>query len=134
MKKLIVLSILLLISVVVNSKPNHKDRFHLIVKGKFLVKKHITYTILKEDNKGVFVVQEKIKANRYYHVQCNVGERYIIRFEDRQHNIKFLMIEPQEGGYFVADVDFSKSYNARLHLTKDGYSLLPFTNSAMTRK
>lgn len=128
------LSILLLVSVVANSKPNQKkDRFHLIVEGKFIAKKHITYTIMKEDNKGVFVVQERIKAKKYYHIECNVGERYIVRFEDKEHNVKFLMIEPQEGGYFVADVDFSRSHDAKLYLTKNGYSLLPLTSSTIAR-
>ncbi|TXG80304.1 MAG: hypothetical protein E6R13_08230 [Spirochaetes bacterium] len=103
MKKLIN-SIIVILLCVTTSQVKAKDPYHLIVEGEFLHKKNISYTVFQEDQKGNFVSIEHVKARKYYHVECNTGHRYIIRFQNKKGNVKFLMIDAVQRGYFIADV------------------------------
>lgn len=128
---------LLICTATLNSSPKPetkmKDPFHLIVEGKFLNQKNITYTVYKMDSRGIFVKESRTKGKRYFSITCDVQCKYIIRFEDRNRNVKFLMVDAAKGGYFNVDVDFSRKHDAILQLTKVGYSLIPLTANLMVK-
>lgn len=114
-----------------NNNPKTRDPFHLIVEGKFLAEKNVHYTVYKLNSKGVFVSESHNKGKKYYSVMCDVGSKYLIRFQDKKHNVKFLMLDVTRHGTFTVDVDFSRSYDAVLQFTKNGYSITPLTNSML---
>lgn len=111
-----------------------KDPYHLLVQGEFLSQKHISYTVYKYDvKKDKFVSESRTKARKYFLIHCDRGCKYIVRFQDKKGNTKFLMIDATREGEFVVDVDFRKPYDALLKHTKNGYSLTPLTNSTVKR-
>lgn len=115
-----------------NTVTKSKDKFHLIVEGAFLNEKNVQYTIFKEDLRtGTFKSESRAKSRKYYYLSCDVGCRYIVRFENKKGDVKFLMIDASNAGYFGVNVDFSRSYDARIQYTKNGYDILPLTNSGL---
>lgn len=119
--------IIMLMSVI-SLQAKHRDPYHFIVEGEFLAQKNINYTVFKQTTSGKFVAIEHTKARKYYRVECNTGEKYIIRFQNKKGDVKFLMIDAVERGYFIADVDWRKPYDGKITLEKIGYCLTPFTN------
>ncbi len=112
------------VNATINSKTKpRRDPHHLLLEGKFLAEKNITYTIYKMDREGTFVKESRNKAKRTFSIKCNVGDRYIVRFEDKKHNVKFLMMDITKSGKFTIDVDFSIPYDAVLKFTAVGYRL-----------
>lgn len=135
MKKIISLITIMLVSVICSGNNPHstrekKDRFHLVVEGSFLNQKNVNYTVFQMDAEGTFVSTEHIKARKYFSVVLDVNAKYIIRFEDKKHNVKFLIVDATRSGHFVVDVDFSKPHDAVLRMTKVGYAITPLTNGA----
>lgn len=114
------------------SETKSKDPYHLVVQGEFLSKKNISYTVYKYDVKeDKFMSELRTKARKYFLISCDRGCKYIVRFQDKNGNTKFLMIDATREGSFLVDVDFSKPYDASLKYTKNGYSLTPLTNSTL---
>lgn len=111
-----------------------RDPHHLILEGEFLHKKNINYTVYKMNHEGTFVSEYRSKARKYYSIACDLGAKYLIRFQDKNQNVKFLMIDVTQTGTFIIDVDFCKEYDAVLKLTKNGYSLTPLTNKPIASK
>ena len=130
MKK-IVLLLLVVLSTAVIAKS--KDPFHLIVEGAFLADKNVKYTVYKMNTKGDFVAIERAKAKRYYRIECSTGSKYIVRFQNRKGDVKFLMIDAVEYGYCGANVDWSNPYDGKITLEKNGYSLAQFDNTYRTK-
>jgi len=109
-----------------------KDPYHLEIEGEFIAQRHIEYTVFKYNKKTEsFISEERGKARRYYHFVCDRGCKYIIRFQDKHGNVKFLMVDATREGYFGVNVDFRKSYDAQIKYTKNGYSLTVLTSSGM---
>lgn len=129
MKKIVSIMLIALVSVM-TLQGKTKDRWHFIVEGEFLAEKKISYTVFQEDSKGNFVAINHVKARKYYHLEFNTGHRYIVRFQNKKGDVKFLMIDAVERGYFVADVDWRKPYDGKITLEKIGYCLTPFNNTA----
>ncbi len=127
MKKIVSIMMITLVSMV-SLAGNNKDRYHFVVEGEFLSQKKISYTVFQEDQKGNFVAIEHVKARKSYHVVCNTGHRYIVRFQNKKGDVKFLMIDAVQRGYFIADVDWRKPFDGKITLEKIGYCLTPFTN------
>lgn len=126
MKKIVAIMCIMLVSMTaLSGKP--KDPFHLIVEGSFLSSKNIHYTVYKETKQGTFVSIEHTKAHKYYHIECNTGDKYLVRFQNKKGNVKFLMIDASTYGYFQADVDWSKSYDGLIKKEKVGYCLVALT-------
>ena len=134
MKKIVLLLCMVLSTVAIAGKNKVKDPYHLILEGQFLAEKNVVYTIYKMDSEGTFKSIEHRKAKRYYSITCDVGEKYLIRFQDKKQNVKFLMVEASKSGYFGANVDFNKSYDAVVKYTKNGYSITLLTNSGLASK
>lgn len=135
MKKIISVIMIMLVSTICSSNNPHptrekKDRFHLVVEGSFLNQKNVNYTVFEMDKEGTFVSTEHVKARKYFSLQLDVNAKYIIRFEDKKHNVKFLIIDAARSGHFVVDVDFSKPHDAILRVTKVGYAITPLINGA----
>jgi hypothetical protein len=133
MKKIVTLMFIVLSMVSLAGKA--KDRYHFIVEGEFLSQKNVSYTIFEESKDGAFVAIEHVKARKYYFVECKVGKKYIVRFQNKQGDVKFLMIDAAKHGYFQVDVDWSKPYDGKITLEKIGYAVTPFLNipkSALT--
>lgn len=131
--KLMLATALCIVSSVSKSSTNPmKDPYHLVVEGTFLAEKHVQYTVYKLDEKtGAFVSESRNKGKKYFSVVCDKGSKYIIRFQDRKGNVKFLMIEATKEGYFGVNVDFNRSYDAVVKYSKNGYSVTPLTNSGI---
>lgn len=127
MKKIVTIMFIMLMSVI-SLQAKHRDPYHFVVEGEFLAEKNINYTVFKEATSGKFVAIEHTKARKYYRVECNTGEKYIIRFQNKKGDTKFLMIDAVQSGYFIADVDWRKPYDAKIILEKIGYCLIPLTN------
>jgi len=132
MKKIVTMLFIILGIVTTQAKMN--DPYHLILEGQFLSEKNIHYTIYKMDSEGTFKSIERTKSRRYYSITCDVGEKYLIRFQDKNQNVKFLIVEATKPGYFGANVDFRKSYDAVIRYTKNGYSITTLTNSGLAHK
>jgi hypothetical protein len=127
MKKIVTIMCIMLMSVMTLTGKN-RDRYHFIVEGEFLADKNISYTIFQQDQTGKFVAIEHVKSRKYFLVECNTGHKYIVRFQNKKGDVKFLMIDAVERGYFMVDVDWSKPYDGKITLEKTGYALTPFTN------
>lgn len=135
MKQFISLLLITLVCVVTTKlEAKTKDPYHLLVQGEFLAKKNISYTVYKYDVKNdKFVSESRTKARKYFLISCDRGCKYIVRFQDKKGNTKFLLIDATREGEFVVDVDFSKPYDGMLRHTKNGYSLTPLTNSTVKK-
>jgi len=127
MKKIVSIMLIALVSVM-TLQGKTKDRWHFIVEGEFLAEKKISYTVFQQNDKGVFVAIDHAKARKYYHLEFNTGHKYVIRFQNKKGDVKFLMVDAVERGYFIADVDWRKPYDGKITLEKIGYCLTPFTN------
>lgn len=126
MKSIIKLVIIALLCSIDLSASKNKDPYHLIVEGAFLNHKHIQYTVYRMNEKtGVFESELRTSARKYFQVACDVGTKYIVRFQDKTGNVKFLMINATRSDYFIVDVDFGKPYDAVIKDTKNGYSVTP---------
>lgn len=101
-----------------------KDPYHLFLDGEFLHKKNVNFTVYKMGKDGVFYSEYRDKARKYYSITCDVGHKYLIRFQDKDQNVKFLMLDVTHAGLFTIDVDFSRSYDAMLTFTKNGYNIV----------
>lgn len=102
-----------------------KDKFHFVVEGSFLNQKNVNYTVYQMDREGTFVSIDHVKAKKHFSVVLDVSSKYIIRFEDKKHNVKFLIVDASQSGHFTVDVDFSKPHDAILKMTKIGYAITP---------
>lgn len=129
MKKLIN-SIVVILLCVTSLQATGKEPKHLIVEGEFLNDKNVNYTIFQSADDGKFVAVEHVKARKYFLVECNIGYKYIVRFQNKKGDVKFLMIDAAQKGYFMVDVDWQKPYDGKITFEKTGYALTPFTNSA----
>jgi len=127
MKKIVVMMIIVLGAMSFTTKT--KNPFHLIVEGVFLADKNIKYTVYQMNASGDFVAIYRAKARKYYHIECSTGSKYIVRFQNRKGDVKFLMIDAVEYGYCGANVDWRKPYDGKISLEKNGYSLTAFDNS-----
>lgn len=105
-----------------------KDKYHLIVEGSFLNQKNVNYTVYEMNHEGTFVSIDRVHARKYFSIVLDVNRKYIIRFEDKEHNVKFLLIDATDSGNFEVDVDFSKPHDAILKMTKVGYAVTPLTS------
>lgn len=133
MKKLIN-SLIVVLLCITSVQGKTKDPYHLILEGEFLHQKNVNYTVYKMNNEGTFVSEYRSKARKYYSITCDVGAKYLIRFQDKNQNVKFLMLDVTQSGTFTIDVDFCKEYDAVLRLTKNGYSLTPLTSKPLASK
>jgi len=127
------LSIIMLICMVACSlsltAKTKKDPYHFIVEGVFLSEKNISYTVFKMDNRtGDFVSESHSKGRKYFSVTCDVGFKYIVRFQDKAGDVKFLMLDVTRNGYFTVDVDFEKPWDGLLKYTVTGYHLTRINN------
>lgn len=123
-----ILSIIMLMCMVAFSSSftakTKKDPYHFIVEGAILAQKNITYTVFKMDNTtGTFVSESHMKVRKYFSVMCDVGFKYIVRFQDKKGNVKFLMLDVTRNGSFTVDVDFEKPWDGLLKYTHMGYKL-----------
>jgi len=126
MKKIVTLILIVLSATVLAGKP--KDRYHFIVEGEFLSQKNINYTIFEENKDGKFVAVDHVKAKKYYFVECKVGKKYIVRFQNKEGDVKFLMIDAAKYGYYQVDVDWNNPHDAKITLEKIGYAVTPILN------
>lgn len=132
--KLMLATVLCVVSSAAKSNPPAKDPYHLVVEGEFLAQKHVQYTVYKLDAKtGVFISESHNKGRKYFHIMCDRGSKYIIRFQDRKGNVKFLMVEATREGYYGVNVDFNKPYDAMVKYTKNGYDVMLLTSSGMNQ-
>lgn len=112
------------------TKPKYKDPYHLEVEGQILSGKNIHFTVYRMAKDGIFKVEERGKVKKFYHYMCDRGSKYIFRFENKKGDVKFLMVDATDAGYFGVNVDFSKPYDGKIYPTKNGYDLLVLTNLA----
>ncbi len=129
MKKIVKTMLVILMSIITLTGKT-KDPYHLFLDGEFLHKKNINYTVYKMGKDGVYHSEYRDKARKYYSITCDVGSKYLIRFQDKDQNVKFLMIDAVKCGYFMVDVDWRKPTDGKITLEKTGYVLTPFTNIA----
>lgn len=112
-----------------SSKTCRNNPYILLVQGRFLGEKNVQYTIYKMNKKGVFVNEIRTKGRKFYNIECQRGCKYIIRFQSKKGDVKFLMVDATNSGYFGVNVDFTKPYDAKITYTKNGYSLIHLTDS-----
>lgn len=127
MKKIVASMLIMLVSMVALSG-TPKDHYHFVVEGSFLSSKNVSYTVFKENSEGAFVSVEHTKAHKYYRVECDAGSKYIVRFQNKKGDVKFLMIDASTYGYFQADVDWNRPYDGLIKKEKIGYCLTALTN------
>jgi hypothetical protein len=132
--KLVLATVLCVVSTVSKSEVKYKDPYHFIVEGQFLAKKNVHYTVYKQDKSGAFVSESRNKSRKYYSVTLDVGCKYIIRFQDKEGNVKFLMVDASKPGYYGINVDFTRSFDAQLRVTKVGYAVIPLTDNPIAQK
>lgn len=129
MKKIVAIMLVMLVSVA-SLTGKTKDPYHFIVEGTFIADKHIAYTIFKMEKDGDLVAVEHVKGRKYYFVECNVGDRYVVRFQNKKGNVKFLMIDASTYGYFQADIDWTQPYDGWIKKDKAKYRLTRICNAA----
>lgn len=127
MKKIVTMMLVMLVSVTALAGKT-KDPYHFVVEGEFLADKNIHCTIFEQDKSGNFVALEHTKARKYFHVECNVGHKYIVRFQNKKGDVKFLMIDASTNGYFQTDVDWKRPFDGLIKKEKIGYCLTVLTN------
>ena len=129
MKKIVTIMLVMLVSIA-SLAGKTKDPYHLIVEGTFIADKHINYTIFKMEKDGALVAVEHVKGRKYYFVECNVGDKYVVRFQNKKGNVKFLMIDASAHGYFEADIDWTQPYDGWIKRDKAKYRLTRICNAA----
>lgn len=127
MKKIVTLMLIVLGITALQAKT--KDPYHLILEGEFLNQKHVDYTVFMMNDEGTFISEFRDKGRKNFYILCDVGNKYIIRFQDKNRNVKFLLVDASRSGYFAVNVDFSKPYDAVIKDTKSGYSLTPIVDT-----
>jgi len=129
MKKIVSIMLVMLVSMTaLAGKEKIRDPYHFVVEGSFLSSKNVSYTVFKENKEGTFVCIERTKAHKVYRVECNTNGRYIVRFQNKKGDVKFLMIDASTYGYFQADVDWNKPYDGLIKKEKIGYCLVALTS------
>lgn len=127
-------SIIVMLLCITSIQAKGRDPHHLILEGEFLHKKNINYTVYKMNSEGTFISEYRTKARKYYSITCDVGSKYLIRFQDKDQNVKFLMLNVTKSGTFTIDVDFCRSYDAVLTFTKNGYAITPLPDKLLASK
>jgi hypothetical protein len=94
-----------------------KDKHHLILEGKFIAEKHVSYQVFEVAYDKSLVLQSTHKGSHYYSIQTEVGKSYVVKFTTKSGNIKYLNLDVQNSGYFMVDVDFRNSKSASLTYT-----------------
>ena len=123
MKKVLVVLSLMLMSIVANSAVKN-DRFHLVLEGKFISEKNVTYELYKMDEQNKIIQECSLKGKKYFSVQVDVGARYVMKFTSESGLVKYLNIEVQTNGYLAIDIDFNNDNSATLVYNKHyGYDL-----------
>jgi hypothetical protein len=126
MKKIVTIMLIMLSVTTLTAK----DPYHFIVQGSFIADKNIKYTIFKMEKNGALVAIEHVKGRKYYFVECNVGDKYVVRFQNKKGNVKFLMIDASANGYFQADLDWTQPYDGWIKREKAKYKLTRICNAA----
>lgn len=126
MKKIVTMMIIILGVISVQAR----DPYHFIVQGSFIADKNIKYTIFKMEKDGALVAIEHVKGRKYYFVECNVGDKYVVRFQNKKGNVKFLMIDASANGYFQADLDWTQPYDGWIKREKAKYKLTRICNAS----
>ena len=126
MKKIVTMMIIILGVISVQAR----DPYHFIVQGSFISDKNIKYTIFKMEKDGALVAIEHVKGRKYYFVECNVGEKYVVKFQNKKGNVKFLMIDASANGYFQADLDWTQPYDGWIKREKAKYKLTRICNAS----
>jgi len=126
MKKIVLMMFVILGVTTLQAKV--KDPQNFIVEGSFIADKNITYTIFKMDQVGDLIAIEHVKGHKHYFVECNVGDKYVVRFQNKKGDVKFLMIDATSTGYFEADIDWNVPYDGLIKEEKVGYSLSRISN------
>jgi hypothetical protein len=126
MKKIVTIMLIMLSVTTLTAK----DPYHFIVQGSFIADKNIKYTIFKMEKDGALVAIEHVKGRKYYFVECNVGDKYVVRFQNKKGNVKFLMIDASANGYFQADLDWTQPYDGWIKREKAKYKLTRICNAA----
>jgi hypothetical protein len=126
MKKIVTIMLIMLSVTTLTAK----DPYHFIVQGSFIADKNIKYTIFKMKKDGALVAIEHVKGRKYYFVECNVGDKYVVRFQNKKGNVKFLMIDASANGYFQADLDWTQPYDGWIKREKAKYKLTRICNAA----
>lgn len=129
MKKIVAMMIVMLVGMT-SLQSKGKDADYFIVEGSFLVSKNVYYTVYQQNSEGTFVSVEHTKAHKSYHIKCDAGYKYMVRFQNKKGDVKFLLIDASTTGYFRADVDWSKPYDGLIKKYKIGYCLTALTNGA----
>lgn len=124
MKKIVTIMLITLASVTTLSAKT-KDPYHFILEGEHLNDKNISYSLFQEKN-GELVLIEKSKSHKYYLLELNVGETYVIAFKNKKGTEKILIIEASKSGNFMVDVDWNVPTNAKITADKDEYKITPF--------
>jgi len=126
MKKIVLMMFVILGVTTLQAKV--KDPQNFIVEGSFIADKNITYTVFKMDKAGDLIAIEHVKGRKHYFVECNVGEKYVVRFQNKNGDVKFLMIHATTKGYFQADIDWTIPYDGMIKEEEIGYTLTRLTN------
>ena len=127
MKKIVKTMLVILMSVITLTG-KAKDPYHCVVEGSYLADKNIQYTIFKMDKNGDLIAIEHVKSRKHYFVECNVGDKYLVRFQNKQGDVKFLMINASKHGYFQANIDWSVPTDGMIKVEKTGYKLTRIKN------
>jgi len=124
MKKIVTMMIIILSVVSLQAR----EPSYFIVEGSFIADKNINYTVFKMDKAGDLIAIEHVKGRKHYFVECNVGEKYVVRFQNKNGDVKFLMIHATTKGYFQADIDWTIPYDGMIKEEEIGYTLTRLTN------
>lgn len=126
MKKLLTLLLLFLTTLALAC--TGKD-VYLTVEGQFLAKKNVNYEIYKV-NDGQLEFQSQHTNVRYYKVNVEVGNDYVVKFTAPDNQIKYLYIEAIKTGTYELNVDFNNDNSGRItYDTKTSeYNIIPVTS------
>ena len=127
MKKIVSIMLITLVSVMTLSGKT-KTPNHLLLGGEHLNDKNINYRVFCKNKQGELVLVEKSRSRKFYLLELNVGETYLIAFKNRKGEQKLLVINALKSGSFAVDVDWSTSDNAKVTVENNNYKIVLIKN------
>ncbi len=104
---------LILISTLISLAGNNPNDKVLTIEGKFIAESSIRYEVYLV-NDTVFTLESKGHSLKYFNINVEVGEQYLIKFIAKDGKTKYLYLDAPEDGVFMVNVDFTKDGSARL--------------------
>lgn len=116
---------MLISMVALSTNTVRKDKDHLILEGRFIAEKQVSYEVFEVGNDQILTLQSSNTGKYEYSIRVNVDKNYLVKFSAASGQVKYLSITVQKYGYVIVDIDFRTKQSANLTYGRWYYTLKP---------